>query len=203
MGKNEKTECPDANTLAAFVEMKLLGQEYEKVFLHIAGCSTCRDYCRYAMEMNANGDQSSELSEQDKANILAKIRKAAREAGIGGQSAPWSVFVNRMTTIFNRLESAEVVAASELDSIISFSADNAKWKMKLFIPTQATTKLRIQIEEPRRANGTLVFCGNRLNVANGEAEIMYETLKKSFGNPEVAFIFEDGKKVFGYPELIG
>ena len=206
MGANEKTKCPDANTLAAFVEMKLLGQEYEDVFLHIAQCSTCRDLCRYAMEMTEKGDQSDILSEQEKANILAKLRRTAREADGNGAKAPWSIFVSQMTAIFNRLECAEVVAAGDMDTTICFSSDDApgtiKWKMQLFIPAQATTTLRIQMEDPRRVNGTLIFCGNQLDVTNGEAEIAYKTLKESFGNPEVAFIFEDGQKVFGYPELI-
>ena len=202
----EHTQCPDANTLAAFVEMKLLGREYEDVFLHIAGCSTCRDLCRFAMEMSAKDNQSTILPEQDKANILAQIRKTAREANGNGAKAPWSIFVRQMTVIFNQLEHAEIVAAGDTDSVISFSAQDAqgalKWRMNLFIPTQATTTLRIQMVEPWRGNGTLFFCGNRLNVVNGETEIAYDTLKESFDNPEVAFVFKDGKKVFGYPELI-
>ena len=119
----------------------------------------------------------------------------------------WNAFINRINHLFIRLEQSEVIAASEVNSVINFTSDTYdekhKWRLQLFIPTPQTDMLTLRLETPKNVNGTLVFCGNSLAVVKGETGISYELLKKSFGNPEVAFIFEDGEKICGYPELIG
>ena len=42
-------ECPDFNTLAEFVEGKLLEKQHAELCRHIAGCPACRDLCAFAV----------------------------------------------------------------------------------------------------------------------------------------------------------
>ena len=202
-----KKQCPDTNTLAEFVEGKLLGRQYAEIGEHIAGCSECRDLCRYAAKTNAKAGKGAKLSSGIRSRILNQIKEMQKEEYSKDKQASWNVFVNRITNIFTRIEQSEVIAASEINSTINFTSntedENYKWKLQLFIPNQQTDMLKLRLETPKNVNGTLVFCGNRLEVVKGETSIGYELLKKSFRNPEVAFIFEDGKKINGYPELIG
>ena len=109
--------------------------------------------------------------------------------------------------MLDSLEHAEVIAASEVHSILVFSSvpgNSAKsWKMCLKIPSQIEKFLQIELNTSKndKVDGQLVLCGNIVMIKNGVGVIEYEVLRKSFSNPEIAFIFEDGERIIGYPEL--
>ena len=200
-------QCPDTNALAEFLEGKLFDKQHAYIAEHLSRCETCRDLCRYAAQMNAKEKNEVKMTAKDKDAIRRQIREAQREIWKKDTQVVWRAFVSKVNAVFTQLELAEVVAASEVNSVICFSADtedeNHQWKLQLIIPNQRTDALKLKMDTPKDANGMLIFCGNHLNVIQGETCIDYEVFTKTYCNPEVAFVFEDGKKIAGYPLLMG
>lgn len=209
MNQNMTDRCPDANDLAEFVEGRLLKAEHEDVFLHVAGCSYCRDLCAFAAKELAKekSGKKPELSLKLKQAIRTHIGTLLGNDSQQFAVAVWEAFCKRIIPIFDSLEQADVVAASGIHSTLVFSSvsKNAtnSWKMQLLIPTQIEKTLDIVLEVPGtpEINGTLILCGNEVDIRHGKGTIEYSVLRKSFSNPEVAFIFPNGEKVVGYPEI--
>ncbi len=201
-------QCPDANTLAEFIEGKLLDKEHAHLSTHISGCPDCRDLCAFAAAANAKSRQGKmpQISAGRKKRIQQNIRR--ERFAMDALQAQWQRFTGKLQDIFNKVESAEVIAAGEEALTLTFasSADTPAayhWKMQLAVSATAGTSLAIRIRTPKEpsVSGKLIFCGNELAVSNGRAAIAYETLKASFTNPEVAFIFTDNTRVAGFPVL--
>lgn len=203
MKKNDANNCPDYNVLAEFVEGKMLQPEHEDIFLHIANCPSCRDLCSFAAKELAKRKAGKELrvSEKVQKEILKEI------SAITNRNNTWDAFRNYITHVFDSIEQAEVIAASETHCVIVFSSapngSDRNWKMRLQIPSQQEKNLKIELatSESSNAKGQLILCGNTVNVENGKGTIAYDVLRSSFSNPEIAFIFHDGERIAGYPEL--
>ena len=202
-----KTPCPDANTLAEFVEGKLLQKEHADLFLHIANCPVCKDFCQFAAKELARrkAGKTVHVSQTVKNRIRTEIQEIQNTQT--RFSTAWINFADHISNLFQQVENTEVLAASEFLSVVTFASDSEfdhqKWVMKLFVPAQISENLPILIEVPNEQNvsGKLTLCGNTLDVRNGKAEISYQALKESFGNPEVAFCFRNGERISGHPEL--
>ena len=206
--KNFDNHCPDANLLAEFIEGKLMKQEHEKIYTHIAGCRECRDLCRFAVLAN----RKIATNTQPKLSLrrLTKIRQSVKQEqfSLNAVKACWDSFKAALRQIFIQQESAEVIAAGESAATVTFRSAigtpaDYDWKMALAIPTAPGGDLAIKIRSAKNPSlsGKLIFCGNELTVKNGKASIAWETLKESFSNPEVAFIFANNTRITGFPEL--
>lgn len=209
MKNNDTHNCPDFNVLAEFVEGKIVQSEHKDIFLHIANCPICKDFCAFAAKERAKyiTGKETKVSKKVQKEVLQEI-SALRGNDVQSVIAKaWNVFLFRIQSVLDSLEHAEVIAASEVHSILVFSSvpsNSAKsWKMCLKIPSQIEKFLQIELNTSKndKVDGQLVLCGNIVMIKNGVGIIEYEVLRKSFSNPEIAFIFEDGERIIGYPEL--
>ena len=198
-------ECPDFNTLAEFVEGKLLEKQHAELCKHIAACPKCRDLCTFAV-MAGGKKQMPKVAIRRKATIRQNIKRETFAANV--LAAKWEEFSSRIKGFFSKMENAEVLAAGENAASVVFGCEaetpaEYNWKMVLNIPTACSGDLSIRIRTAKdpAVSGKLIFCGNELTVSNGHALIAYETLKKSFANPEVAFVFPNNTRVSGFPVL--
>lgn len=209
MKSNETSNCPDFNLLAGFVEGKILQSDYKDIYLHIANCPICNDLCSFAAKERAKyiSGKGNDVPEKVQKEILEEI-SALRSNDVHNMIAnAWNILLHRIGPVLDKLEHAEVIAASDVYSVLVFSSvsgPSAKsWKMRLRIPSQIEKFLNIEVStlQDNKANGLLILCGNTVTIKDGHGTIEYEVLRKSFGNQEVAFIFEDGERVIGYPEI--
>lgn len=200
---NEK--CPDTNTLAEFVEGKLLEKKHAELGRHIAGCPECRDLCTFAVMANGR-KRMPQVAVRRRNGIRQNIKREVFAENT--LKARWEEFSSRVSGIFKQVECAEVIAAGESAAAVNFACEaetpaEYNWKMVLNIPATCGGDLDIRVRTAKdpAVSGKLIFCGNELTVTNGRATIGYETLKNSFANPEVAFIFANNTRVAGFPML--
>lgn len=209
MKNNDTHNCPDFNVLAEFVEGKIVQSEHKDIFLHIANCPICKDFCAFAAKERAKyiTGKETKVSKKVQKEVLQEISALRGDDVQSVIAKAWNIFLFRIQSVLDSLEHAEVIAASEVHSILVFSSvpgNSAKsWKMCLKIPLQIEKFLQIELNTSKndKVDGQLVLCGNIVMIKNGVGVIEYEVLRKSFSNPEIAFIFEDGERIIGYPEL--
>ena len=210
MKENKVTQCPDTNQLAEFLDHPGESTVSAEVSAHLATCPDCRDLCQFAAKAKVKIASGAKLTECQK----DKLRKDLHGRVPLAPPAPevenaWKNVILKLNDFFSFQEELEVVAASETMAELTFASLSCtprkySWDMTLSIPSQITKKLKIKIhtsDATAAASATLIFCGNELAVRNGNTEIQYETLKKSFHNPEVVFCFKDGRRIPGFPAL--
>lgn len=210
MNNKNENQCPDINTLAEFLDHPGSGKIPAEVSAHIATCPECRDLCSFAAaaKIEAAAGKLTALSEAEKEEHRRNLQNKVPLNPPAETEDAWKRFTIKLADLFSFQDEMEVVAASETMAEITFASlpyvpPQYSWRMTLAIPSQLSEKLKIQLRThtTAAANGKLIFCGNELQVRNGEAELRYDDLRKTFHVPEVSFCFKDGKTVPGYPEI--
>ena len=167
-----------------FFAEALTQAEHVSVAVHIADCADCRDLCAFAAKAEAEW-QMNKLKPVS-GRTKEKIRTILNLRGSGAAAEKWQAFNRVMTHTFTIWENADVLAAGDLCHVITFSAAagtavKSQWKMKLFLPEEPKEFLDITVETAsgQQPDGTMVLCGNKLNVQKGKTSILYDDLKKS------------------------
>lgn len=210
-------ECPDIESMAAFLDMRCDKGEAEKVFRHALECRKCREALADVAHMVAAIDgRRSELTSDERTKVLAGLDGFRRLREVDAVDLAWRGIRELVTEAIARngqcaAGDAEVLAAGNAARSLAFrswcgEADSDYWEANLEFPSDGGEELALELSLPRGAKaaaGRFVLGKLVVEVKDGCARIPLVDFRAALDTPSLEYRFADGRVSLGRPDLKG
>lgn len=210
-------KCPDAESMAAFLDMRCDKGDAEKVARHVLECWKCREACVDVVHMVAaiNG-QGVELTASERTKVLAGLDESRRLHEVNAFELAWRGIRELVTEAIARSKryaegDVEVLAAGNAARSLAFrswcgESDSDYWKASLEFPTDGGDELSLDLSlsmGSKAAGGQFVLGKLVVEVKEGCAQIPLVDFQAALDTPSLEYRFADGRVSLGRPDLKG
>ena len=209
-----REECPDFDSLMAYMDRRLGEDESERVAVHLASCGSCREYVRNYTELSKV--PQTVLPEDIRARIRQTVESALQKRRGNVFAIRWKTIARAFEPTREYLAAADGQSADQVQQEIAIKSgfirfaskvpvgDPNAWRVRLAIPIERTDRcrLRMQVEDAKGnpvEDGVLTLCGVELEVKGGRAYMGYRDFMENLKLEMISLRRGSGEDVPGVP----